>query len=90
MAADFTNTRAAALAIVQQAAARKAQEIRNDAISAAPVDTGRLRQSISVQKVDEGHYRVGTNVEYAPMVEFGTRDTAPQPFLRPALERNRG
>ena len=39
----------------------------------APVDTGRLRNSIS-HKVDEGENAVyiGSNVEYAPYVELGT------------------
>ena len=39
----------------------------------APVDTGRLRNGISHQ-VDESENAVyvGTNVEYAPYVEFGT------------------
>ena len=37
----------------------------------APVDTGRLRNSISHQVDDETVY-VGTNVEYAPYLEFGT------------------
>lgn len=53
------------------------------------VDTGRLRQSINVQKVAEGHYRVGTNVPYALSLEFGTRKMAARPFMRPALERVR-
>ena len=37
----------------------------------APVDTGRLRNSIS-HEVDEDTVYVGTNVEYAPYLEFGT------------------
>jgi hypothetical protein len=28
---------------------------------------------------------VGTRVRYAPYVEFGTRQMAPQPYLRPAI-----
>lgn len=38
-----------------------------------PVDTGNLRNSIShkVEK-EEGACYIGTNVEYAPYVEFGT------------------
>ena len=36
-----------------------------------PVDTGRLRNSISHATDDEAAY-IGTNVEYAPYVEFGT------------------
>lgn len=35
-----------------------------------PVDTGRLRNSIS-NKVDGNDVYIGTNVEYAPYVEFG-------------------
>ncbi len=37
----------------------------------APVDTSRLRNSIS-HETDENTVYVGTNVEYAPYVEFGT------------------
>lgn len=51
----------------------------------APVDTGRLRNSITFA-VDMGEKAtyIGTNVEYAPYVELGTRLHAPQPFLEPA------
>lgn len=31
---------------------------------------------------------VGTNVEYAPFVELGTRKVDPRPFLRPAIEEH--
>ena len=50
-----------------------------------PVDTGRLRNSITHQ-VDSGGRSVyiGTNVEYAPHVELGTRRQQAQPYLRPA------
>ena len=37
----------------------------------APVDTGRLRNSISNATDDEAAY-IGTNVEYAPYVELGS------------------
>ena len=37
-----------------------------------PVDTGRLRNSISYATDDEAAY-IGTNVEYAPYVELGAR-----------------
>ena len=37
-----------------------------------PVDTGRLRNSISHANDDEAAY-IGTNVEYAPYVELGAR-----------------
>ena len=37
-----------------------------------PVDTGRLRNSISHATDEEAAY-IGTNVEYAPYVELGAR-----------------
>ena len=37
-----------------------------------PVDTGRLRNSVSHTTDDEAAY-IGTNVEYAPFVELGAR-----------------
>lgn len=36
------------------------------------VKTGRLRDSITVKKISKCRYVVGTAVEYAPYVEFGT------------------
>lgn len=51
-----------------------------------PVDTGRLRNSIAhtVDESEQAAY-IGTNVEYAAFVEFGTsRHPEPQPYLRPA------
>ena len=48
------------------------------------VDTGNLRNSIS--HTDDGKYAyIGTNVEYAPYVEFGTSHYPEgRPFLRNA------
>lgn len=51
-----------------------------------PVDTGRLRNSIS-NKVDGNDVYIGTNVEYAPYVEFGdnmSHETGKAHFLRDA------
>lgn len=54
---------------------------------ACPVDTGRLRNSIThVTLLDEKAVYIGTNVEYAPYVELGTRHQKPQPYLKPAAE----
>ena len=73
------------------------------AIQKCPVDTGNLRGSIN-SEVDEGKLsvRIGTPVEYAPYIEFGTGEHAEngkgrkdwkgmkaQPFLRPALIENK-
>ena len=53
-----------------------------------PVDTGRLRNSITHQQYDENTEVIGSNVEYAPYVELGTHKQAPKPFLRPAAENH--
>lgn len=53
-----------------------------------PVDTGRLRSSIASEMGGDSQgmvARVGTNVEYARHVEFGTRRMRPRSFLRAAL-----
>lgn len=57
------------------------------AVDYCPVDTGRLRGSITYDTDDTTMY-VGTNVEYAPYVELGTVNMDAQPFLRPALENH--
>lgn len=52
------------------------------------VDTGRLRASYTwrVGEDAQGPYvEIGTNVLYAPFLEFGTRKMAPRPHLRPSV-----
>ena len=56
------------------------------------VDTGRLRASIygKVKMLgSEVVGAIGTNVEYAPHLEFGTARMAPRPFLRRAIEKKK-
>jgi HK97 gp10 family phage protein len=66
-----------------------ARLVEADAKRLCPVDTGRLRASIHVEKPKELMRAIGTNVEYAPYVEWGTHKMRAQPYLRPALEKNR-
>ena len=54
-----------------------------------PVDTGNLRNSITHTTDGTAAY-IGTNAEYAPYVELGTRRAAAQPFLKPAGTDHRG
>jgi HK97 gp10 family phage protein len=54
-----------------------------------PVDTGRLRSSVTHDS-DETGFVVGTNVHYAPYVELGTRYQRPQPYLKPGLMESVG
>lgn len=69
---------------------RSALNVQNAAKRATPVDTGRLRNSITHEIDNDGmDATIGTNVEYAPHVEFGTRHNRPKPFLFPAVEAER-
>lgn len=54
-----------------------------------PVDTGRLRNSIT-HTVDTGDEAavIGTDVEYAIFVEKGTSKMKPEPFLTPAATQH--
>lgn len=69
------------LALKNEAAAIS---IENEAKRLSPVDTGRLRSSITHDSDQTGAV-IGTNVEYAGFVELGTRHQTPQPYLRPGL-----
>lgn len=77
----------------EQAARNKALEIiggkaESYAKKLCPVDTGRLRNSITHQQYDDNTEVIGTNVEYAPFVELGTHKQKAQPYLRPAAENH--
>ena len=71
-----------ALEIVGGTAERYIKEI-------TPVDTGRLRNSIANEPVNNNTMAVGTDVEYAPYVELGTRSQRAQPYIRPGVENHR-
>lgn len=53
--------------------------VENEAKRRCPVDTGQLRQSITHQVIDSTGI-IGTNVEYAPYVEYGTGKYASGPY----------
>lgn len=52
-----------------------------------PVDTGRLRNSISNEHDEDSAY-IGTNVEYAAYVELGTSRRKAKPYLKPAVTQH--
>lgn len=74
--AAFESKKTLALLAVGAAAERHAKAI-------TPVDTGRLRDSISHAAVGDAAY-IGTNVEYAPYVEYGTYRTKAHHMLEKA------
>lgn len=55
-----------------------------------PVDTGRLRNSVTHAMEGSEAVVIGTNVEYGPYVELGTARQKAQPFLRPAAQDHVG
>ena len=79
-------------AIIVQALTEGAEPIRAEASRRAPVRTGKLRESIIVQVVDqtaEGAIaKIGPSQKafYGRFVEVGTIHQKANPFLRPALD----
>jgi HK97 gp10 family phage protein len=65
-----------------------AEDVAAEARSNAPVRTGHLRDSISVE-VDGDTVIVQASADYAGYVELGTRHQRAEPFLMPALMHER-
>lgn len=68
-------------------------DIKGDAKSIVPVETGTLRDSIKSDVSTTGGKAVGrvySDVDYAPDVELGTSKMRAQPYLTPALYKKRG
>lgn len=64
--------------------------VETDAKMRCPVKTGHLRSSISHHKEGADTVVIGTNVEYAPYVHYGTYKMAARPFLQDALDSQMG
>lgn len=65
------------------------QEAERYAKADCPVDTGRLRNSISNELIDKDEaVYIGTNVEYAPYVEYGDQShkVGKKHFLRDSVQ----
>jgi HK97 gp10 family phage protein len=68
-----------------------AETVAESAKSRVPVDTGRLQEAIHIEEVPGGAEVVAGNrvAWYGMLVEHGTVNQPPRPFLVPALEENR-
>jgi HK97 gp10 family phage protein len=74
---------------VQAAVATSLEQMEADAKALAPVDSGRLRDSIHATLSARLTGSVTVGVDYAKWVELGSGRNAPQPFLYPAYHRNK-
>lgn len=64
-------------------------QAEGDVAELAPVDTGRLRDSITHEThAEEESVYVGTNVEYAAYQEYGTSRMKAHPYLKPGIMNN--
>lgn len=67
-----------------------AYKIENEATELVPVLTGNLKRSIHTEVEEQRNEIVadiGTNVDYAEAVEYGTKNRPAKPYLRPAFDR---
>jgi len=87
--ADLTKIAGSLDKAVAEGLAEAAEKIKDDAKEFAPVDTGALQKSIRRSDVSLINPKTGREVDYAAYQEFGTSRTPPQPYMRPALEKNR-
>lgn len=72
---------------IERALMSSAILVQGAAVKNAPKDTGTLKASIT-REVGRDTANIGTSLEYAPYVEFGTRRQRAQPYLKPALLLN--
>lgn len=56
--------------------------------SKAPVDTGKLQDSIRKDMLRDDYVIISANTDYAQYVEYGTSKQAAQPYMRPAVTEN--
>jgi HK97 gp10 family phage protein len=69
--------------VLSEAALAAANVIEGTAKEYCPVDTGFLMNSIVAERgQDKGTAYVTANAEYAPYVEFGTKNMAAQSYMR--------
>lgn len=64
--------------------------LQREARRVAPIDSGRLRNSIGIESPNTRMRRIGPNVEYGEDVEFGTRPHMPPPGELADWSRKRG
>jgi HK97 gp10 family phage protein len=76
-----------ATTLASQAVRKTALDIEADAKALAPVDTGNLKGSISVDSLGPLAAEIGPTATYGIFQEYGTSRMPPQPFMGPAFDR---
>lgn len=75
---------------VKQIVKQNTSELAQGAQRKAPVDTGNLRRSITMDLSDGGLTgNVKPTADYAPYLEHGTRFQSAQPFMRPSFNKQK-
>lgn len=89
LSVDLAREPATKIRRVQRAIRKTASDVERDGKILAPVDTGNLENSISTS-VEHGGLaaEIGPTANYGHYVEFGTSRMSPQPYMRPAFDRN--
>lgn len=72
-------------AIVRKAAF----DVEANAKAVVPVDTGKLKNSISCEFPSQTKAIIAPHTDYAIFVEYGTRRQRAKPYMRPAAEKVR-
>lgn len=85
----FANLAATVPAKIGAVVYRESANLHRNIVNNTPVDTGRLKNSITLEGSSLSQYHYGANiyseVEYAEDVEYGTVNSPPKPYFRPAI-----
>lgn len=91
LGADLSKAGGRAGMLANQALRKTTADVIRDAKILAPVDTGNLRNSISADITGTDTTTeavIGPTAHYGVYQEMGTSRNKPQPYLRPAFDRN--
>ncbi len=73
--------------VVSAIVRKAAYDVEAHAKSVVPVDTGKLKNSITVEFPNQTKAIIAPHTEYAAYVEFGTHRQRAKPYMRPAAEK---
>lgn len=74
---------------IQKIVITTAYEVEAEIKETVPWKTHNLQRSYHIAPIDETHCEVGTDVEYAPFVEYGTVHMSARPHVHPSVEHSR-